>query len=136
VLSRAFTLTRDDSVYAIYTIHAPLPVTVQWPTCRQTLAIVRYPYPPHLALEFFSSADCTEAGCVFELESMQHGERIVTQGLKVPAPSALDAFCARLVKEGRAHQIAGRHCEVPWSSQIERVLDAKWPDRELDAFWR
>jgi hypothetical protein len=131
----SFTPIRDDTVYAIYAIDAPLPVTVTWPSCRQTLAFVEYPYPPHHALEFFSSVECTEAGLVHELESLEHGKRIVHQGLKVPAPGVLDAFCARLVKDGRAHLIAGRHCDIPWASHIETRLAGTSPGLELDAFW-
>ena len=77
-----FAPCRDDTVYAIYAIEAPLPVTVQWPSCRQTLAIVTYPYPPHVTLEFISTADCWEAGCVYELESMEHGRNLVRRGIK------------------------------------------------------
>lgn len=129
----SFAGCRDPATYAIYAIADPLPVTVHWPSGSQTLRIARYPYPPHLTLEFAGAGQA--AGCVYELESVAHGAAIVRHGLKVTVPGALDRFCARLVRDGRASVVAGPHHDLPWAAHLERQLDLRHPATCLDAFW-
>jgi hypothetical protein len=76
-----------------------------------------------------------EFGCVYELESVEHGETIARAGLRVTVPSVLNTFCEQLVSAGRASVVAGPHCEIHWGWHVELALDRTHPETCLDAFW-
>lgn len=109
---------RTHEVYAIYRLLVPLPVSVDWPSGRQTCSAVEIPGDMRARM-VLTGPDHFETSQNFS--SVGHVHHTLGNGFKVRIPSVINNFLAKLVREGRAEVIWGPHVELYWLDSSIRM---------------
>lgn len=102
------------------------PVTIEWPTFKQTLSIIAQDYRPFGIIRL-----STHDGGPWDMhfDTAGHAYHVAMHGIRINAPSPHHTFFRKLTTEGRAEYVWGPHSELawePWPKEMPHPPDARF----------